>query len=117
MEKKLRELIKQRKELFAAKKQRKRLINKNTREIEAALLQGSDTLPVDLLITADTHLGGAPQLVYDDNGRFAVTSDGYAPLVMDDERIEGSMTAFVEKEMWFSEIRDALKFYLTERLT
>lgn len=74
-----------------------------------------DELPVDFIIETLTKLGQAPNVIYDDNGNFAVSGDGYQPVVVDDEKISGGFTVFVEAEQWKETIRLALKHYINEQ--
>lgn len=69
---------------------------------------------VDFILEVLTQFGAAPCLVYDDNGMFAVSGQGFQPVVSGDQLIEGSLEVFVEKEMWKPSIREALKYYLSE---
>ena len=59
-----------------------------------------------------THLGQSPNIIYDDNGLFAVTSDGFQTVVTGNKKIEGSFLLLVEKKQWKKNIREALKQYL-----
>jgi len=70
--------------------------------------------PVDIIIQALTRLGWAPQVLYDENGMFAVSGDGMAPVVTGEQRLEGHMTTFVGSHQWFPTIREALQQYLNE---
>lgn len=81
--------------------------------ITKELIDNFNDYPVDFIIETLTKFGQAPNLVYDDNGRFAVSSDGYNQVVTDDELIDQPMTIFVEKHMWYKTIREALYHYLT----
>lgn len=69
--------------------------------------------PVDFVIETLTHFGEAPCLVYDDNGLFALSSDGFNPVVTGKQKIAGTISTFVEKKMWKPTIREAIKDYLT----
>jgi hypothetical protein len=71
-------------------------------------------LPVDFILEIFTHLGGAPNLVYDDNGLFAVSGNGYQPVVTGKDKIDGTIHTFVEKRMWKPTIRKAVRYYLTK---
>lgn len=71
-----------------------------------------DGYTVDFIIETLTEFGDAPQLVYDDNGMFAVSSHSIGPVVYGNERVEGAMVALVEKEYWEDSIRKALWNYL-----
>ena len=67
---------------------------------------------VDFILETITRFGSAPNLVYDDNGMFAITDNGYQPVVTGDELIEGPLTVFVEASQWKKTIREALLHYL-----
>lgn len=71
-----------------------------------------ESLPVDFIIETYTKLGYAPNIIYDDNGLFAVTSAGYQEVVIGDEKLEGPFTVFVEKEQWKKTIREAVRHYI-----
>ena len=65
------------------------------------------------MIESLTKLGEAPNILYDDNGNFAVTGTGFQSVSMD-EISDVTMSFFVLKEHWFKTIREALKYYLSE---
>ena len=67
---------------------------------------------VDYILETLTKFGNAPNLIYDDNGLFAVTEDGYQPVVTGKQKIEGAVTIFVEKPQWKKTIREALYYHL-----
>ena len=71
-----------------------------------------DSYEVDFIIETYTKFGAAINLLYDDNGMFAIVYDGVQPVVIDDERIEGEMSFYCEKEQWFKTIREALRYYV-----
>jgi len=72
-----------------------------------------DVLPVEFVIESMTRLGHAPNILYDDNGNFAICDDGYQSI--SDEIIDQEMAFFVKKERWFPTIRLALNYYLNEK--
>src|SRR5690348_14971230 len=55
---------------------------------------------VDFILETLTMFGLAPNVIYDDNGLFAVTDTAYQPVVTGREKIEGAITVFVEKKQW-----------------
>ena len=59
-----------------------------------------------------TKIGYAPNLVYDDNGHWAVSFNGFQTLAIGDEPEDASITCFVEKEYWKKEIKEALIYAL-----
>ena len=82
------------------------------KEIRDLVVAGVSELPADFIIESLTMLGDAPNVLYDDNGMFAISGDGYQPVVYGNKRIEGIITVSVEKNMWKKTIREAIKFYL-----
>ena len=67
-------------------------------------------LPLEFILEELTKLGLSPNLVYDDNGNFAITDDS-----MNEVHFEPSDTnvfCFVKKECWKSTIRESLNYYL-----
>lgn len=81
--------------------------------ILADIIANFSEYPVDEVLETLTRFGQAPCLVYDDNGKFAVSGDGYQPVVTGNELIEGGLTTFVEAHMWKKTVREALFHYLT----
>ena len=68
---------------------------------------------VDYILETLTKFGSAPNLIYDDNGFFAITEDGYQQVVIGSQKIEGNFTVYVEKKQWKKTIREALYYHLT----
>jgi 23S rRNA-/tRNA-specific pseudouridylate synthase len=106
-------------EITAQLEQRRRLVQSNPEKADTiqdnimqTIMDQFDNYPVDFIIETLTKLGDAPQIVYDDNGLFAVSSEGMNPVVYGKDRIEGSMVTFVEKDFWENSIRLALWNYL-----
>lgn len=62
-----------------------------------------------------THWGWAPSLVFDDDGRWALSFVGTQPVIMGDEPIEMHMTVFVEKDYWCDSIREAVIYSLSQQ--
>ena len=69
------------------------------------------SLPFEFIIEELTKLGQAPCLLYDDNGHFAVSGDGFQSVALE-EAIDMEMSHFIEKEAWKDSIRQALDYYL-----
>lgn len=86
-------------------------IDQLSEQIYNKLIKGKDILDIDFIIESLTHLGGAPNLLYDDNGYFAMTADGYQTVVTDSPAdVE---TAFmVPARKWKPTIREAVVYYL-----
>jgi hypothetical protein len=81
-------------------------------EIITAFKKNFKQYDVDFMIETLTKFGQAPNLMYDDNGLFAISSDGYQPVVFGKNKIAGTITVFVGKKQWKKTIRGALKHYL-----
>lgn len=73
-----------------------------------------DRFPCDFILETLTRFGQAPSLIYDDNGQWAVLSSGFQPFVWGEERLCGEVNFLFlcKKAMWFSTIREALRYYL-----
>jgi hypothetical protein len=72
-----------------------------------------DILSIDFIIENLTKLGDSPNILYDDNGNFAVESTGIQT-VSKDEPIDIEMTFLIKKDSWFPNIREALNYYLDQ---
>lgn len=71
-------------------------------------------LPFEFIIEELTKLGWAPCLLYDDDGRFAISGEGMQNINPDDGAFDCHLTHFVEKDAWKPTIREALNHYLDE---
>lgn len=91
-------------------KSREKEIDEYAEEITKLLKEGFDTLEFDFIIEQLSFLGQAPCLLYDDNGNWAISSDGYCSISLEVADWEGSF--FVEKKCWKETPKQALKFYL-----
>jgi hypothetical protein len=80
-------------------------------QIFESLKENLYSLNFEYIIENLTMLGHAPNLLYDDNGRFAVIGDGMSSMVFDGPD-DWSGHFFVKKEKWFNTIREALHNYL-----
>lgn len=69
------------------------------------------SLPFEFIFEELTKLGHAPSLLYDDDGRFAIVSDGYQTVPIG-EATDVEMGHLVKKERWKDSIRGALDDYL-----
>jgi len=90
-------------------------INEMGSKIRNLIETHADELEVDFIIESLTHLGDAPQVIYDDNGHFAVSGSGMSAVPMSDSgKFEDTeaFTAIVEPEQWYDTIREALNHYL-----
>jgi len=82
------------------------------KEITEELRKNFKNYEVDFILETLTMFGQAPNVIYDDNGNFAVSASGYQPVVAGSQKIEGMVSVFVEKKQWKKTIRLALKHYL-----
>jgi len=106
-------LVKQRK-LLQSRKPKSPDIDKVEKDVLWLFWKKPYDYDVDFMLETLTEFGHAPNLVYDDNGLFAVTCDGYQPVVTGRQKIEGAMTVFVEKPQWKKTIRQALNHYIND---
>lgn len=84
-------------------------------DIVKSIKKNFSDLPVDFIIESLTHLGYAPNVVYDDNGHFAVSGGIFSPIPTTESGIfddDISIDTFVEPSQWFDNIREALSDYL-----
>jgi hypothetical protein len=79
-------------------------------EIYDLLVIHKDELPVDFIIESLTKLGNAPSILYDDDGSFAISEDGFQSLTSDTDDTQ-TMICFVKKKQWKSTIREAINYY------
>lgn len=79
-------------------------------QIYSLLKNHKDDLSFEFIFEQLTKLGHAPNLLYDDNGHFALVGDGYQSVP--DEISDVEMQFFVEKEHWKNSVREALSEYL-----
>lgn len=89
-------------------------IEENAEKIKQLLKKGSHKLPFEFIIEQLTHLGQAPCLLYDDNGHFAVSSDGVSQVSTEEDPADIGITSFVTKDMWKETPREALNYYLKD---
>ena len=88
-------------------------------EIRAYLKKHRDTLSTELILETIAGLGGAPSLIYDDNGHWTIGGDGTQNLPTFEDGWETKETVFqgewfVEPGHWKPTIREALYQYLDE---
>jgi len=81
-------------------------------QIYSLLKNHKDDLSFEFIFEQLTKLGHAPNLLYDDNGHFALVGDGYQSVP--DEISDVEMHFFVEKEHWKNSVREALDEYFDE---
>jgi len=81
-------------------------------EIIDYILKHKDDIDLETIIESLTHIGSAPNILYDDNGHFAITCDGIQTISYGDEPVDVETSFYIEKEHWFSTIREALNHFL-----
>ena len=70
-------------------------------------------LPFEFIMEQLSRLGDAPSLLYDDDGHWCVTSDGFQNVIVDGPADwEGVFT--ISKELWKNTPREALEAYLSQ---
>jgi len=87
-------------------------VNRIRNEVLLAIKRDLDVYPAEFVIETLTRFGDAPQLVYDDNGMFAVSGTSYSGVVVGRQRLNGVITVSVEKRQWSPTVRGALKKYV-----
>jgi len=79
--------------------------------------QWRDGLSFEFIVEQLTKLGQAPSLLYDDNGFFAVTSEGMQEVAMDEfTPTDLHINHWIEAKLWKPTIREALYFYLDNEI-
>ena len=108
-------LDKSRYELFEQEetKEREKQIDEQAEKILDLITEGEKQLEFEFIFDQLTRLGQAPQLLYDDDGRWAITGDGYATVPFNGP-VDWEAAFSVPKEKWFDSIREALRDYLNK---
>ena len=70
-------------------------------------------LLVDFVLEVLSCLGQAPNVLYDDNGNWAIVGDGFQSVSAEDHPVDVELQFWVEAKHWFPTIREALTHYLT----
>ncbi len=104
-------LLDERDALYKKDKQNKR-VDEIQKQISTAIRKNFDSYEVDFILETWTRFGATPNVIYDDNGLFAVTGDGCQQVVVGNQKLEGAFTVFVEKKQWKKSIRLALKQFI-----
>lgn len=74
----------------------------------------NEELSVEQALQELCEIGYCPNLLNDDDGRWAVAFDGFQDVVMGDEAQDINTSFFVESKQWHSNIRQALIIALSE---
>ncbi len=83
------------------------------KEIIELLQQHFDLLDGLYILVILSHLGAAPNLVYDDDGMWAITTGGFSSIPNKEmEFYSVDLTFVIEKEEWFSDPKEAIKYTL-----
>ena len=88
------------------------MIDEYAKEICKLIKKSFDNLEFEFILEQLSNLGDAPCLLYDDNGHWAVSGDGFASVSLEVNDWEGSF--FVEKNEWKETPREALRRYVFE---
>lgn len=89
-------------------------IDELTNEILKYIKLYYEQLPFEFIMEELSKLGQCPNLLNDDNGKWAVTSDGFQNVVYGDEPSDVETSFFVEAKDWKLTPREALLHYLNE---
>lgn len=110
---KIRKMVNLRKELYEKNSEDKE-VDRLARRIHKELLKNFRDLNVDLVLQTLDRLGNAPNLVNDDNGRWAVSSDGYQQVVTGTQRLDSTTVIIPKRAYWKTTIRAAVLYYLKQ---
>lgn len=76
----------------------------------------SEPIDVPALFEKWADDGLCPMLVYDDDGHWAVSFDGYGPVIEEDiHKDEVGVTAVVQPDQWRDTVREALEAAVAAR--
>lgn len=84
----------------------------NRKTLIENLLVDFEYRPIEITLEALTKMGYAPNLLYDDNGQWAVVTDGTQPVVTGKQKLKGTMSFFCNRKDWAPTIRKALLKFL-----
>ena len=74
----------------------------------------TNNIEVHVALERLSHLGYAPNLLYDNAGHWAVVVDGFQNVVMDEPE-DVNMHFYVQKHRWGKTPVEALKLFFTEK--
>src|SRR6185295_4543467 len=78
------------------------------KKITSSLRNRFKYFSIDFILETLITFGQAPNLINDDNGNWAVSGEGYQPVVTGKEKIDGHVMVVVTKKQWAKTIRQAL---------
>lgn len=82
-------------------------------KIEQSIKDNFTDLASDFILDSLTHLGCCPQLIYDDNGHWAVVEDINCPVPLEEgEYVDNIYIVIKDKNSWQDTIRKAVKYYI-----
>jgi hypothetical protein len=87
-------------------------IDEYAEKIGDLLFQYNLELPFEFVMEELSKLGDAPNLLYDDNGHWAVTSEGFQSVCSGDEPVDCELAFDVPASYWKDTVREALEDYL-----
>jgi len=113
VEDELRKLMKIRRELIDKDQVDSKKADALMEQILIILNKSYSDLSVEAILEGYTSVGAAPCLLYDDHGRFAVLSEGFQSVNVEEHGdFEGLWTG--EKEDWKSTVREAINWYASK---
>jgi len=89
-------------------------IDELAKEIEKYIKLYHEQLSFDFIMEQFANLGHCPNLLNDDNGHWAITSEGFQNVVFGDEPEDVETSFFVEAAKWKNTPREALTLYINE---
>ena len=87
-------------------------IDELAKEIENLIQSYFEQLPFEFIIEELSKLGHTPNLLYDDNGHWAVSADGYQNVVSGDVPEDVETHFYIEAEDWKNSPKEALYKFL-----
>ena len=112
-------LVAERKALFVDQEANDPQIDIMAKQVVEFIKKHKDQLSLEVIIESLTHLGSAPNILYDDNGHFTVAEEGSQNLPTTDDDFETKETEFhaswtIPPGGWKKTIREALNAYLDQ---
>lgn len=74
-----------------------------------------DFLSVDFILEELSKIGMCPSLIYDDNGHWAIATDGFQNVASGDEPQDMEIIHYnIEAKYWKNTVREALLFFINK---
>jgi hypothetical protein len=83
-------------------------------QIAELIYQFHLSLPFEFILEELTKLGDAPSLIYDDDGHFAIETEGYQQINTGDVPIDMEFQFWVTADKWKETPREALSYYINK---